>query len=147
MAPLTENKHLETVGLDVDGAFLAAAVVDGRFDPAGGQRRTWRPAWRWTARCVDPDALTAALKDLFRTFKLPKRVRLGVANQQIVVRQLEMPLIEDDAERDAAVRFQAAEAIAMPLDEAILDYQPIGVTKATTAWCASACWWWPPAPR
>ena len=80
---------------------------------------------------VDPAALSAALKDLFRTHKLPKRVRLGVANQQIVVRQLEMPMIEDEAERDAAVRFQAAEAIAMPLEEAILDYQPIGASEAT----------------
>jgi type IV pilus assembly protein PilM len=37
-----------------------------------------------------------------------------------------MPNIEDDDERRAAVRFQAAEAVAMPLDEAILDYQLLG---------------------
>jgi type IV pilus assembly protein PilM len=44
-----------------------------------------------------------------------------VANQQIVVRQIELPRIEDPDELDAAVRFQAAEAVPMPLDEAVLD--------------------------
>jgi type IV pilus assembly protein PilM len=55
-----------------------------------------------------------------------KNVWLGVANQQIAVRSLDIPPIEDDAERAAAVRFQASEAVAMPLDEAVLDYQVIG---------------------
>ena len=63
---------------------------------------------------------------MFATHKLPKRVRLGVANQHIVVRQLDMPLIQDPAERDAAVRFQAADAIAMPLEDVVLDYVTIG---------------------
>jgi type IV pilus assembly protein PilM len=53
-----------------------------------------------------------------------------VANQQIVVRVVELPRIEDDKQRDAAVRFQAAEAIAMPLDEAVLDHQIAGFTTA-----------------
>jgi type IV pilus assembly protein PilM len=67
-----------------------------------------------------------ALKEMFETYDLPKRVRLGVVNQQIVVRHLELPLINDPAERDAAVRFQAADAIAMPLEEAVLDFVTIG---------------------
>ena len=57
-------------------------------------------------------------------------MRLGVANQQIVVRVIELPRIEDEKQRDAAVRFQAAEAIAMPLDEAVLDHQVAGYTEA-----------------
>jgi type IV pilus assembly protein PilM len=61
---------------------------------------------------------------------LPKSVRLGVSNQQIVVRVVELPRIEDEKQRDAAVRFQAAEAIAMPLDEAVLDHQLAGYTEA-----------------
>ena len=56
-------------------------------------------------------------------------VRLGVANQQIVVRVVELPRIEDEKQRDAAVRFQAAEAIAMPLDEAVLDHQVAGIHR------------------
>ena len=53
-----------------------------------------------------------------------------MANQQIVVRVVELPRIEDEKQRDAAVRFQAAEAIAMPLDEAVLDHQVAGYTEA-----------------
>jgi type IV pilus assembly protein PilM len=43
-----------------------------------------------------------------------------------VVRLIELPRIENEAEREAAIRFQAAEAIAMPLDEAMLDHQVAG---------------------
>jgi Tfp pilus assembly PilM family ATPase len=42
------------------------------------------------------------------------------------VRQMEIPKIDDEKERAAAVRFQAAEAIAMPLDEVVLDHQVVG---------------------
>ena len=80
---------------------------------------------------ADVERLTESLKTFFKENDLPTRVRLGVSNQQIVVRHLELPLIEEEAELAAAVRFQAAEAIAMPLDEAVLDYQVVG--QATSA--------------
>jgi type IV pilus assembly protein PilM len=37
-----------------------------------------------------------------------------------------LPRIEDDKNLEAAVRFQAAEAIAMPLNEVVLDYHRLG---------------------
>ena len=90
------KKTSEAVGLDVDGGFLAAAVVDegsiGRLASA-----ELAPGVTADGEVKDPAALSAALKDLFRTHKLPERVRLGVANQQIVVRQLEIPMIENAA--------------------------------------------------
>jgi type IV pilus assembly protein PilM len=79
---------------------------------------------------VNRDGLAEALKAFITETGLPKSVRLGVANQQIVVRVVELPRIEDEKQRDAAVRFQAAEAIAMPLDEAVLDHQIAGYTEA-----------------
>jgi type IV pilus assembly protein PilM len=119
-----------TVGLDVDGSFMAAAIVDG--GTIGKVASTELSAGITTdGEVVDPHMLSAALKQFFKRYGLPKTVHLGVANQQIVVRQLEIPLIQDETERDAAVRFQAAEAIAMPLDEAIVDYQTIGVSQGT----------------
>jgi type IV pilus assembly protein PilM len=75
---------------------------------------------------ADVERLTESLKSFFKENELPNRVRLGVSNQQIVVRHLELPVIEEESELAAAVRFQAAEAIAMPLDEAVLDYQVVG---------------------
>lgn len=116
------------VGLDIDGAFLAAATVDGGSigRVASADLDSGIAA---DGEVKDAGALTDSLKELFRRHSLPRNVRLGVANQQIVVRQLDMPLIKDEAEREAAVRFQAAEAIAMPLEEAVLDFQTIGATQ------------------
>src|SRR5919199_394579 len=50
------------------------------------------------------------------------------ANRGVVGLDLEIPKIEEEAERAAAVRFQAAEAIAMPLEEVVLDHQVVGET-------------------
>ena len=122
------NRPSSAVGLDIDGSFLAAVAVDGK-SITGLASAELAPRVATDGEVTDPEALSAALKDLFRTHDLPRRVRLGVANHQIVVRQMEMPMIEDPAERDAAVRFQAAEAIAMPLEEAVLNYQPIGAIE------------------
>ncbi|GBD46428.1 hypothetical protein HRbin41_01255 [bacterium HR41] len=73
----------------------------------------------------DKEGLAAALREFARTAELGRDVWLGVANQQIVVRLVDLPPIEDEEELEAAIRFQASEAIAMPLEEAVLDYQPI----------------------
>ena len=70
-----------------------------------------------------------------------------MANQQIVVRVIELPRIEDEKQRDAAVRFQAAEAIAMPLDEAVLDHQLAGYTEAPDGSRACRSSSWPRAAR
>jgi type IV pilus assembly protein PilM len=124
---LGKNTPRGTVGLDIDGAFLAA--VQATPDGVAKAASTELPANVITeGEVADVEALTESLKDFFKEYELPRRVRLGVSNQQIVVRHLELPRIEDARERDAAVRFQAAEAIAMPLDEVVLDYQIIGET-------------------
>jgi type IV pilus assembly protein PilM len=118
-------------GLDIDGRFLAAAQVrDGRLTSVASAEL---PSGALAdGEVSDRAALTAALKDFVSANKLPRRVRLGVANQQIVVRVLDLPRIDDPGERDAALRFQAAEAIAMPLDEAVLDHQIAGYSNGET---------------
>jgi type IV pilus assembly protein PilM len=78
----------------------------------------------------DVQGLAHLLRSFMKDHGFGKNVWLGVANQQIAVRSLDIPPIEDADERAAAVRFQASEAVAMPLDEAVLDYQVIG--QATT---------------
>ena len=117
------------VGLDIDGRYLAAAQVqDGRVLKAVS--REIPAGLIKDGEVTDPEGLGGALKDFVAEQGLPKNVRLGVANQQIVVRVVELPRIENDKEREAAVRFQAAEAIAMPLDDAVLDHQIAGFTEA-----------------
>jgi type IV pilus assembly protein PilM len=124
-----KNSERGVVGLDIDGRYLAAAQVDsGRvvrgasLELPGGLVRD--------GEVVDGDGLADALKRFINEAGLPKSVRLGVANQQIVVRVVELPRIDDPKERDAAVHFQAADAIAMPLDEAVLDYHVAGYAEA-----------------
>ena len=129
MFSLRKNSSGGSVGLDIDGRYLAAAQVQGGRVIRGASAEL--PAGLVSdGEVVNRDGLAEALKSFVAQAGLPKNVRLGVANQQIVVRVVELPRIEDEKQRDAAVRFQAAEAIAMPLDEAVLDHQVAGYTEA-----------------
>ena len=79
---------------------------------------------------VDVEALSGVLRTLFAEHKaLDKRVRIGVANQKIVVRVIELPVIEDPKELEAAVQFTAADELPMPLDGAVLDWQRLEVAE------------------
>lgn len=122
---LRKRSTAGTVGLDIDGRFLAAAEVSsGRLTHVASAALP--PGALVDGEVADRKALAAAIKDFAATARLPRDVRLGVSNQQIVVRVLELPQIEDPGEREAALRFQAADAIAMPLEEAVLDHQVAG---------------------
>jgi type IV pilus assembly protein PilM len=127
---LRKNSSGGTVGLDIDGRYLAAAQVDSGGRVLRGASLELPEGLVRDGEVVNRDGLAEALKNFVAENGLPKRVRLGVANQQIVVRVVELPRIEDPTQRDAAVRFQAAEAIAMPLDEAVLDHQVASYTEA-----------------
>jgi type IV pilus assembly protein PilM len=126
---LRKNSSGGTVGLDIDGRYLAAAQVEGGRIVRGVSVALPQGLVN-DGEVVDGDRLAEALKNFVAEAGLPKSVRLGVTNQQIVVRVVELPRIEDEKQREAAVRFQAAEAIAMPLDEAVLDHQVAGYTDA-----------------
>ena len=115
------------VGLDVDGAFLAAVELSDHTVTRAVSAEL-PPGVVSGGEVVDAGGLSTALKAFAKDHKLPRKVRLGVSNQQIVVRYLEVPKLEDHKSLDTAIRFQAAEAIAMPLDEATLDHQVVGET-------------------
>ncbi|MDQ4049852.1 MAG: pilus assembly protein PilM [Actinomycetota bacterium] len=126
---LPKNSARGTAGLDIDGRFLAAVQAsDGRIERAASVELPEGVVRE--GEVADAPGLAAALKEFALEAGLPKSVRLGVSNQQIVVRLIELPVIEDAKERDAAVRFQAADAIAMPLDEAVLDHQIAGAGES-----------------
>jgi type IV pilus assembly protein PilM len=118
-----------SVGLDLDGSYVAAvSVADGVIEQAASMEMP--SGLLRDGEVDDVTGVSQLLRDFMKEHGFAKNVWLGVANQQIAVRSLDIPPIEDDDERAAAVRFQASEAVAMPLDEAILDYQVIG--QATT---------------
>ena len=77
----------------------------------------------------EPELLAEALKEFFKQHKLPKRgVRLGIATNRIGVRTLEISGINDAKQLANAVRFRAQEALPIPIDEAVLDYQVLSKT-------------------
>ncbi len=75
---------------------------------------------------VDPVAVTTALSELWRTNEFGCRsVVLGVTNQQVVVRDLQMPVLPP-AQMALALPFKAREVVALPLDQALIDFLPVG---------------------
>jgi len=119
-----KNRPGGHTGLDIAGSYIAASQVSGGAVLRAASADL-EPGVISEGEVADGDRLAHAIRDLFRGEAFSRRVRIGVANPQIVVRHIEMPRIPDERERDAAVRFQVAEAVAMPLDEAVVDYQVV----------------------
>jgi type IV pilus assembly protein PilM len=117
------------VGLDLDPSHIAAAEVhvNGSISVTRGAVADLRPGVLRDGEVADQPALTQALRDFFEANDLPRRVRLGVANQRIVVRTLDLPPMEDPKALAAAVRMEAPDHIPMPMDEAVLDFQSLGL--------------------
>jgi type IV pilus assembly protein PilM len=76
---------------------------------------------------AEPVDLANHIKRFWKDSKFSGRsVRLGVANQRVVVRMIELPAIDDPAEMRHTVDIEAAEHIPIPPDQAIIDYQSVG---------------------
>jgi type IV pilus assembly protein PilM len=119
----------DLVGLDIQPGFVAAvqARVNGAIvaEHAAGMALP-ADAMR-DGEVVDDDALAEALRELFGKSRLGKSVRVGVANQRTVLRTLELPPVTDRKELAAAVNFQAQDQVPMPLNNAVMDFHPLGV--------------------
>jgi type IV pilus assembly protein PilM len=124
---ITVKKNNALVGLDLEAGSLAATEVrvNGAPEVVGAGVLPLPSGVINEGEVADPDALADGLKQLFADNKLSKSVRLGVANQRVVVRMLRFPSIDKPGELESAVRFQAQEHIPMPLDQAVLDYQVV----------------------
>jgi type IV pilus assembly protein PilM len=122
------NKNGSLIGLDIESGSVAATEVSGRGDRSVARTAIvpLEPGVVREGEVHDPAALSSALADAFDRHKLGKSVRLGIANQRVVVRTLRLPRIEDPEELEAAVRFRAQDEIPMPLDQAVLDHRVIG---------------------
>jgi type IV pilus assembly protein PilM len=117
------------VGLKVGASQLAAARVEnnGTAELLQVAREPLAPGIIVGGELRDPDALAEALKDFFMKHGLPKKgVRLGIANNRIGVRTFEVAGVEDEKQLANAIRFRAQEALPIPIDEAVLDYQILG---------------------
>ena len=113
------------VGLYV-GTTHVAAVAASRKRVLAAKTLELEPDVVLEDRIGNPEALSEAIREVTSGSDFGRQVYLGLGAQHGIVRVLEMPLIEDGKERDTAVRYHAAEAIAMPLDDAPMDHAFIG---------------------
>jgi type IV pilus assembly protein PilM len=124
------TKNLVGVDIDPSGITVAQVAVNGGINVEAAAFAPLEPGIVRDGEVIDSEALGDALRSLFRDNKgLGKRVRVGVANQKIVVRPLELPYLSDAKELDAAVRFHAADQLPMAIDQAVIDYQPLEVVQ------------------
>jgi type IV pilus assembly protein PilM len=80
----------------------------------------------------DQAAVTRALKTLWETNKFECRnVIVGITNQQVVVRDITLPNLPADR-LTKALPFQAREIVPIPLDQALLDFTPLGEPDAAS---------------
>jgi type IV pilus assembly protein PilM len=104
-AELSLGKHGATLERFGQVALPAGAVRDGEV--------------------IDVDAVAEAIKHLWRTVKFgSKKVVLGVANQKVIVRQVDLPWLPLDELR-SSLSYQVQDFIPMPVENAILDFHPV----------------------
>ncbi len=116
------------VGLDIGTSCVRAAEVSlGKGTPRlerFGQVALPVGAVR-DGEVIDVDIVAGAIKKLWSEVKFgSKRVAIGVANQKVVVRQVDLPWMETN-ELHKALAYQVADMIPMPVEQAILDFFPV----------------------
>lgn len=72
-----------------------------------------------------PETVATYLKELWKQNRISKRrVVLGIANQKVIVRPMDLPYMPEE-ELKNAVNYQVQEFIPIPIDEAIVDYEVV----------------------
>jgi type IV pilus assembly protein PilM len=116
------------IGLDIGSTAVRAVELTGG-DPPTVVRAAQVPLPAGAVEngeVREPEVVTQALRELWERggFK-NRRVWMGVGNQRVVVREIALPFLPEK-ELKASLGFQVQEFIPMPVDEAVLDYDPLG---------------------
>jgi type IV pilus assembly protein PilM len=121
------------VGIDIEQASMVGAQIrTGRqgHTLTAVSARALPDGLMFEGEVVDSDGLAGELKTFWKSAGFSgKRFSIGIANQKIVVRTMEFPII-DPKELRSAIEFQAQETIPIPLAEAILDFQVLSTTPS-----------------
>ena len=129
MAPVYFGAVPPPVGLDIGTDFVRAAQIkpSGSGNTLVAYGAVGVPFGAVVeGEIVDPAAVSGAIKELWkRTGLHVKDVAIGVSNQKVVVRLIDLPFMERD-ELAGAIQYQAQDYIPIPVEEAILDFQIIG---------------------
>lgn len=119
------------IGLDIGSSAVRVAEVDVRRTPPTVLKFAQLMLPPGSVRDGEIENESAVAEKLVELWKLAgfksRDVIVGVANQHVVVRQIEMPYMEE-AELEKSLAFQVQEQLPIPVDEAILDFQVLGTT-------------------
>lgn len=118
------------IGLDIGtSAVRAAQVLTGRggsLSLVGFGQVALPPGAVGDGEVRDPGPVSEAIAQLWKRAKLrTKKAVIGVANQRVVVRTIDLPYLEEKDFRQS-LKFQVADHIPMPVEDAQLDFQVIG---------------------
>ena len=133
------NSDGHAIGLDIGATAVRASVLapgtlDGRPSVTvhGVGRISLEPGVVVNGTVQEPAALTSALKQLWHDNKFEcNHVILGIANQQVLVRDITVPDLSPQ-QRAKALPFQAREIVALPIDQVVLDFCQLGPADAET---------------
>jgi type IV pilus assembly protein PilM len=116
------------IGVDIGStAVRAAEVVPGDKPVLVRAAQVPLPAGAVeNAEVRQPDVVGEALKELWGRGKFKaKQAYLGVGNQRVIVREIALPWLPEKELR-SSLAFQVQEFIPMSVDDAVLDYDPVG---------------------
>jgi type IV pilus assembly protein PilM len=133
------NSDGHAIGLDIGatsvrGAILSHGTHEGRPSVSvHGLGQIDLPAGAVVNGVVsDQVAVTRALRQLWDVNKFECRnVILGITNQQVVVRDLQVPNLSPE-QLAKALPFQAREVVPLPMGQALLDFTPLGPVDPET---------------
>jgi type IV pilus assembly protein PilM len=113
------------VGLRIGSSQLAAALVhnNGSAELLQLARSPLDSGVIVGGEVRDSEGLARSLRAFFKEHKLPSEsVRVGISNNRIGVRMLEVPVIDDPVQFENALRFRMQEVLPIPIAEAVVDH-------------------------
>lgn len=124
---------MSVVSLDIGSSAIVAVELDRGRDRMNLSRAVLEPLPPGVVVegvVMKPDELGERIEALWERSRIKtKRVRLGIANQRVFVRNVDIPSIDDPAERRAAIEFEAAGHIPIPPEHAVVDFHLTGETN------------------
>jgi type IV pilus assembly protein PilM len=112
------------IGLDIGKSSIVGVQVTGKSPNTVLKAYYERPIPEglvFEGEIVDPGALSEELKAFMREANMKgKFVNMGVGNQKVIVRHIEVPEMSEEELR-GAIEFQARDYIPIPIEEAVLD--------------------------
>lgn len=129
MAPVSLGQATPLVGLDIGTDHVRAAQLKptgSGFSLTAYGRVNMPLGAVVEGEIVDPQAVSAAIREVWKRAGIKGReVAIGVSNQKVVVRLVDLPFMER-AELEGAIQYQAQDYIPIPVDDAILDFHILG---------------------